>query len=71
MPTSPQELIFALAAPVLAVIFLLCWLLLRIRSKGATRLHLRFMGLSLDIRSCEYSDAQCRRAVTAISQQKD
>lgn len=71
MPSSPQELLLALAAPVLAVIILLCWLLLRVRSKGATNLHLRFLGLSLDIRSCEYSEAQCRRAMALVQSPKE
>lgn len=64
---TTQELLFALSAPVLAAIMLVIWLAMRFRTSGATSIHLRFLGLSLDVRSCEFSDAQCRRAISAIA----
>lgn len=61
---TPQELLLALSAPVLALIILLCWLALQLKARGSTSLHLRFLGLELDIRSCSLTESQCRRALS-------
>lgn len=60
MVSSCQELLLALSAPILALLVLLCWGVLRVRATGATNLHLRFLGLSLDIRTCSRTERECR-----------
>lgn len=46
-----SELALCLAAPLIALVFLLLWLLVTVRQESRVSLRVKFLGLTLDVKS--------------------
>lgn len=75
MPSSLPEWLLAVAAPVLAIVILVFWTMVQLRGGGVVNIKLKFLGLSLDVRSCSVSERECRerqvRSLTIKEQNND
>lgn len=59
MPFRLDEAALLVAAPLLALIFLVLWLGVMAKKSPVLNLKLNFLGLSLTVRTCSVSEGRC------------
>lgn len=62
MPTNLHDFALLIIAPALAVIVATLWLVLLAKRKGTMNLSLKFLGLTLEVKSCSLTERQCLAA---------